>query len=82
MKKTKTGWLLTDKEVNIIERSYNMNREIAEGKKLITSIYRRLDYCPQVEILTADWEGILCRILEGEEAQEIQYYHTDVLSIT
>lgn len=82
MKKTKTGWLLTDKEVNVIEQSYTINRAIAEGKKLITSIYRRMDYCPKAEVLTTDWNGILCRILEGEEAQEIQYYHTDLSSIT
>ena len=81
MKKTKTGFLLRPDEIQAIQTSFELNRRIAKGEVLIISIYRSMDYCPKVRVLTVDWEGMLCKILEGKENGEIQYYRTDAWRI-
>ena len=75
MRKTKTGYLLTPKELGRILIADEVNIAIAKGKVIETEIYRTMEYCPKVKVLCLDSEGgAMVLILEGEEANQVQYY--------
>ena len=53
----------------------DLNVAIANGKKLITTVYQEQDYCPKVEVLTLTHDLFsIVKILEGKRKGETVGY--------
>jgi len=76
LRKTKKGIYLSQKEWENIESSEEINRRIARGEKILSSIYKSIDYTPKVEILFINWQNCaVVKILEGKLKGQIESYY-------